>query len=735
MADLKPFELGNTVEIKTKSIEQTLLPLVQQISTLVNIRDRGIVSERNLRAVARVGQAVNLAVERFVTVGETIGDDNPEIKLDMFEACKEAREAGAGIEKLCEMEECLTERGAVVRAARALLASVTRVLLLADIVVVKQLLLVKDKVARSLGRLEGVTNFTEFVKAFSQFGAEMVELAHLTGDRQNDTKDERRRAQMQAARQVLERSTMMLLVSSKTCLRHPECHYARENRDTVFCQMRRAMDLIHYVVKDGVLEPNEINSSEIWETNRTVHGALQRLEGLVQTALLAAHCQEGLSEALDAIIERSQDFTDSANTSHEHRERILDYINSAKMHLDALLNSECAIDGTSPSEETERTVELLLTNLRDLRKQLQETSFAQASELDIVIRHGSSALDGLKNLALAGDMERLEICGDQFSEHTDHILEICKLVRHMAPSDSLQVAAKYTEINIRIYAPQVLTAASTLAMYPTSKIAKENLEVFADMWQALVSDVSMVTKEVIDICKAKELKHGYMSLPRPGKHGTTSKPLKASRLDSEEQAKIAKAGLEMKMMTNEMDAEADKWRQDENNDIVKRARSMSSMAFSMYQFTKGEGTLKTTQDLFTQAEFFAEEANRLYKVARQFSYQVPAGSHKKELLESLSGVPTHVQQLQFTVKDPTVGKAATFTKVDLVIHETKSLMNIISKVVTNCYVCCNKYNIDLTGLGSGNRGISGGDEEGGCGGAGGGGDGKLGTAGGTDPSI
>jgi hypothetical protein len=46
------------------------------------------------------------------------------------------------------------------------------------------------------------------------------------------------------------------------------------------------------------------------------------------------------------------------------------------------------------------------------------------------------------------------------------------------------------------------------------------------------------------------------------------------------------------------------------------------MAFSMYQFTKGEGSLRTTQDLFTQAEYFAEEANRLYKVVRQFSYQV-----------------------------------------------------------------------------------------------------------------
>lgn len=108
--------------------------------------------------------------------------------------------------------------------------------------------------------------------------------------------------------------------------------------------------------------------------------------------------------------------------------------------------------------------------------------------------------------------------------------------------------------------------------------------------------------------------------------------MKAVRLDQEEQEKIAKAGLEVKMSANEMDAETDKWNgaTDENNDIVKRAKNMSTMAISMYQFTKGEGTLRTTQDLFTQAEYFAEEANRLYKVVRIFSYQVPAGDSKKE---------------------------------------------------------------------------------------------------------
>lgn len=34
-------------------------------------------------------------------------------------------------------------------------------------------------------RLEKVTSFQEFVQIFSQFGNEMVEFAHLTGDRQN----------------------------------------------------------------------------------------------------------------------------------------------------------------------------------------------------------------------------------------------------------------------------------------------------------------------------------------------------------------------------------------------------------------------------------------------------------------------------------------------------------------------------------------------------------------------
>lgn len=64
-------------------------------------------------------------------------------------------------------------------------------------------------------------------------------------------------------------------------------------------------------------------------------------------------------------------------------------------------------------------------------------------------------------------------------------------------------------------------------------------------------------------------------------------------------------------------------------------------------------------------------------------------------MANLDKVPTFVQRLQFTVKDHTVGKAATFTKVDNVIQETKNLMNVISKVVTTCFECATKVSINF----------------------------------------
>lgn len=45
-------------------------------------------------------------------------------------------------------------------------------------------------------------------------------------------------------------------------------------------------------------------------------------------------------------------------------------------------------------------------------------------------------------------------------------------------------------------------------------------------------------------------------------------------MDSEEQAKIAKSGLEMKMMSSEMDAETEKWQENGTTAIEVRLLNM-----------------------------------------------------------------------------------------------------------------------------------------------------------------
>ena len=91
---------------------------------------------------------------------------------------------------------------------------------------------------------------------------------------------------------------------------------------------------------------------------------------------------------------------------------------------------------------------------------------------------------------------------------------------------------------------------------------------------------------------------------------------------------------------------------------------MSSMAFSMYLFTRGEGTLRTTQDLFTQAYYFVEEGTRLSSIVQEFANQVPNKASRQDILKQLEQLPIMCHQLKLKLKTPASGKNSTFTKVE-----------------------------------------------------------------------
>lgn len=141
----------------------------------------------------------------------------------------------------------------------------------------------------------------------------------------------------------------------------------------------------------------------------------------------------------------------------------------------------------------------------------------------------------------------------------------------------------------------------------------------------------------------------------------------------------------------------------ENNEIIKRAKKMAVQSDDMMNFTRGYGKVKTTQDLFTLAEYFAEETNLIYKVIRLFSYDVPAGEDKRSLMAIADNVPKHCHQISMMIQIPIVGKAAIFTKVDSIVKESRQIVHLLVRVIEICFHNAKKYNLDFRNVTSQGR--------------------------------
>uniref|UniRef100_A0A8C4PAE5 Alpha-catulin n=2 Tax=Dromaius novaehollandiae TaxID=8790 RepID=A0A8C4PAE5_DRONO len=579
----------------------------------------------------------------------------------MSVACIEAKRAGETIAQLTDAASLdhpepdshitiFTDKTGVVKAARLLLSSVTKVLVLADRIVIKQIITSRNKVLATMEQLEKVSSFQEFVQIFSQFGNEMVEFAHLTGDRQNDLKDEKKKARMAASRAVLEKCTMMLLTASKTCLRHPDCESARINKDGVFHQMRLALEQVIEIVTDSRSNgEDELASISIYSGIRVFKN---KVEGLRENLYFLP--KENLSTMLEIILEHTEDFTDSAYTSHEHREHILELSKQAKMELEQLVS-------VWMQAQNQKTT--------DLMEDLQVAILKMCQCMNELKRELHSAATSL--------------AADLLKYHTDHM--VLKALKITGVEGNLEAIAEYTcklsEQKEQLV--EIISAAETLALHPSSKIAKENLEVFCEAWESQLSDMSTLLREINDVFEGRRgEKRVYLSLPRPGKHNANLKALKPVRLDTEEQAKIAKLGLELHLLTSDVDSETEKW-EDQENKIVQHVQGMSSMAYSMYLFTRGEGLLKTTQDLFHQAEIFATEGTKLASAFHSFSDQLHDDGKPLLLLEAEKLIPV-CQQLQITAKASVQGKSATFTKVDACIQKTRSVMTLLRQLLPLC---------------------------------------------------
>ncbi|XP_012781182.2 alpha-catulin [Ochotona princeps] len=700
------FAFDSGLEIKTRSVEQTLLPLVSQITTLINHKDNTKKSDKTLQAIQRVGQAVNLAVGRFVKVGEAIANENRDLKEEINIACVEAKQAGETIAALTDLTSSnhpepggqitiFTDKAGVIKAARLLLSSVTKVLLLADRVVIKQIITSRNKVLATMERLEKVNSFQEFVQMFSQFGNEMVEFAHLTGDRQNDLKDEKKKAKMAAARAVLEKCTMMLLTASKTCLRHPNCESAHKNKEGVFNRMKVALDKVIEIVTD--CKPNGETDPSSVSVFTGIKEFKLNIEALQEN--LYFQSKENLSATLEVILERTEDFTDSPYTSHEHRERILELSAQARTELQQLISVWIQAQSKktkSIAEELELSTLKISHSLNELKKELHSTATQLAADL-LKYHADHVVLKALRLTGIEGNLDALAEYACKLSEQKEQLVETCRLLRHVSGTEPLEITCIHAEETFQVTGQQILSAAETLTLHPSSKIAKENLDVFCEAWESQISDMSTLLREITDVFEGRRgEKYGYLSLPKTMKNNANLKSLKTDKPDSEEQARVARLGLKLGLLSSDADCELEKWA-DRENDIVRHGRNMSRMAYSLYLFTRGEGPLKTSQDLIHQLEVFATEGLKFTSSIQAFSKQLKDDDKLTLLLEINKLIPL-CQQLQTIIKTSLQNKV--LPKVDKCITKTRSMMALLVQLLSLCYKLMKKLQTENVRWGS-----------------------------------
>ncbi|MBW04382.1 Alpha-catulin, partial [Eschrichtius robustus] len=280
---------------------------------------------------------------------------------------------------------------------------------------------------------------------------------------------------------------------------------------------------------------------------------------------------------LDALLERTEDFTDCAYTSHEHRECILELSAQARMELQQLISVwiEAQSKKTkSIDEELELAVLKISHSLNELKKELHSTAAQLAADL-VKYHTDHVVLKALKLTGVEGNLEGLAEYACKLSEQKERLVETCRLLRHVSGTEPLEITCIHAEETFQVTGQQIISAAETLTLYPSSKIAKENLDVFCEAWESQISDMLTLLREINDVFEGRRgEKYGYLSLPKPMKNNANLKSLKPDKPDSEEQAKIAKLGLKLGLLTSDANCEIEKW-EDQEDEIVRYGRNMS----------------------------------------------------------------------------------------------------------------------------------------------------------------
>lgn len=441
--------------------------------------------------------------------GEKIALENPEMQDELAAAIDEVRQSGQSMSKASREfadDPCTSsKRATMVKAARALLSAVTRLLIVADMVDVHNLLKSLRIVKDDLLMVRNASSQQELIDSYDTFRRNTQDLICKVHMRQQDLKDWRMRSNLAAARAVLKKNSTLLLTASKVYVRHPELSAAKENRDFVYKQVCEAVTTVSDVAQGKPVELESVPSKAIpvnSESTCLTDGhyklalALDEFDERVaikpHTTYIESVMRPELEESLEKIISGAASMADSPCTRLYRQDSIVKECNALREALQALLSEYMANLGKrEPTENLNKALEHMLKKTRDLRRHLRRAAIDHVS--DSFLDESTPPLKMLLDTALAGNEELVEQNGKLFEANTTKLIEAAHLNCCMSNNEAGVEVVRQVIKQLKRMTPQVINAARILAARPTSQVARDNMFAFEESWQqqirALVTSV------------------------------------------------------------------------------------------------------------------------------------------------------------------------------------------------------------------------------------------------------
>ncbi|XP_069913836.1 catenin alpha-3 isoform X5 [Oryctolagus cuniculus] len=329
------------LQVQTFTVEKLLEPLIIQVTTLVNCPQNPSNRKKGRSKRARVLLAsVEEATWNLLDKGEKIAQEATNLKEELNAALEEVRNESKALKVSAEQftdDPChLPKREAVVQAARALLAAVTRLLILADMIDVMCLLQHVSTVQRTFQSLKNVSNKSDLQKTYQKLGKELENLDYLAFKRQQDLKSPHQRDEIAGARALLKENSPLLHSVCSACLEHSDVASLKASKDTICEEIQNALNVISNASQgiQNMPAPQEPQAA-------TLGSALEELENLIVLNPLTVTEEEirpSLEKRLEAIISGAALLADSSCTRDFHRERIIAECNAIRQALQDLLS-------------------------------------------------------------------------------------------------------------------------------------------------------------------------------------------------------------------------------------------------------------------------------------------------------------------------------------------------------------------------------------------------------------